>query len=101
MCFAGVYARSAGADRTVLHLRCRVDWSIELFRTLQCIPLSRADRLRYHIVEEFNKGVYDYIIATDEADLGGDEDESESEGESEDEEETAKEGEVAEDKKRE
>jgi ATP-dependent RNA helicase DDX56/DBP9 len=24
---------------------------------------------RYHVVEEFNRGVYDYIIATDEADL--------------------------------
>lgn len=40
---------------------------------------------RYHIVEEFNKGVYDYIIATDEADLGGDDDESESEEEAEEE----------------
>jgi len=24
---------------------------------------------RYHVVEEFNRGAYDYIIATDEADL--------------------------------
>jgi ATP-dependent RNA helicase DDX56/DBP9 len=27
---------------------------------------------RYHIVQEFNKGVYDYIIATDESQLGAD-----------------------------
>lgn len=32
---------------------------------------------RYHIVEEFNRGVYDYIIATDEVDLGDAEDEEE------------------------
>ena len=30
--------------------------------------------LSYHIVEEFNKGVYDYIIATDEAGLQGEQD---------------------------
>jgi ATP-dependent RNA helicase DDX56/DBP9 len=57
---------------------------------------------RYHIVEEFNKGVYDYIIATDEADLGGDDNESESESEGErDTEEEVKEDELAEAKKRE
>lgn len=32
---------------------------------------------RYHIVEEFNRGVYDYIIATDETDLGDVEEEEE------------------------
>jgi ATP-dependent RNA helicase DDX56/DBP9 len=37
---------------------------------------------RYHVVQEFNKGVYDYIIATDESgaaeyDAGEDEDEKE------------------------
>lgn len=31
------------------------------------IKLTAFDVLRYHVVQEFNKGVYDYIIATDEA----------------------------------
>jgi len=38
--------------------------------------------IRYHVVQEFNKGVYDYIIATDESgtaehdnDTGGEEEE--------------------------
>lgn len=26
---------------------------------------------RYHIVEEFNRGIYDYLIASDEAELKG------------------------------
>lgn len=30
---------------------------------------------RYHVVQEFNKGVYDYIIATDESDAHGEHDE--------------------------
>lgn len=43
----------------------------------------------FHIVQEFNKGVYDYIIATDEGGLGGEEeDASSSESESEEEEES-------------
>ena len=33
---------------------------------------------RYHVVQEFNKGVYDYIIATDEG-SGAVEDEDEDE----------------------
>ena len=32
---------------------------------------------RYHTVQEFNKGVYDYIIATDESGARGDTDEVE------------------------
>lgn len=28
--------------------------------------------IRYHVVEEFNRGVYDYVIATDEADMSMD-----------------------------
>lgn len=39
---------------------------------------------RYHVVQEFNKGVYDYIIATDESGGKGEED-SEDEEESEEE----------------
>jgi hypothetical protein len=44
-----------------------------------CAPyLTKAASLRrnrYHVVQEFNKGVYDYIIATDE---GGNEQDEES-----------------------
>ena len=29
-----------------------------------------SPRIRYHAVQEFNKGVYDYIIATDESGRG-------------------------------
>lgn len=36
---------------------------------------------RYHTVQEFNKGVYDYIIATDESDA---QEKDEEEGNSED-----------------
>lgn len=32
---------------------------------------------RYHVVQEFNKGVYDYIIATDESGTHGEHDEEE------------------------
>ena len=34
---------------------------------------------RYHVVQEFNKGVYDYIIATDESGAHGEHDEDEDE----------------------
>ncbi|KAJ9115658.1 hypothetical protein QFC20_000985 [Naganishia adeliensis] len=51
---------------------------LEQFGVKSCVlnkelPLNS----RYHIVEEFNRGVYDYIIATDEVDLGDAEDEEE------------------------
>ena len=36
---------------------------------------------RYHVVQEFNKGVYDYIIATDESGTHGEHDEDEDENE--------------------
>lgn len=42
---------------------------------------------RYHIVQEFNKGVYDYIIATDESQFGADasvEEEGKARGKNED-----------------
>lgn len=40
---------------------------------------------RYHVVQEFNKGVYDYIIATDESNAGeGDTDETEKNEKNED-----------------
>ena len=34
---------------------------------------------RYHVVQEFNKGVYDYIIASDEGVKKGEQDEDEYE----------------------
>jgi len=37
---------------------------------------------RYHTVQEFNKGVYDYIIATDESGVRGEQD-SDDEAETE------------------
>ena len=36
---------------------------------------------RYHVVQEFNKGVYDYIIASDEGVKKGEQDSDESEEE--------------------
>lgn len=46
--------------------------------------------LRYHAVQEFNKGVYDYIIATDEAGAYNEQDEDEDEDGVEEEEEECK-----------
>ncbi|KAJ9125252.1 hypothetical protein QFC22_000207 [Naganishia vaughanmartiniae] len=51
---------------------------LEQFGVKSCVlnkelPLNS----RYHIVEEFNRGVYDYIIATDEVDIGDAEEEAE------------------------
>ena len=41
------------------------------------ITLCRHN-LRYHVVQEFNKGVYDYIIASDENAAKGEQDSDES-----------------------
>jgi hypothetical protein len=38
-----------------------------MFRLIAKKKLTAFDILRYHVVQEFNKGVYDYIIATDES----------------------------------
>jgi hypothetical protein len=51
----------------------------------------------YHVVQEFNKGVYDYIIATDESNGNGEEDEEDEESEDEDEGEDEEEAEDEED----
>jgi ATP-dependent RNA helicase DDX56/DBP9 len=53
---------------------------------------------RYHIVEEFNRGIYDYLIATDESELKGELD-SDDEDEKEDEEEEKEEEEDEEEEK--
>lgn len=49
-------------------------------RWVRPVPLRKAiaeKKHRYHVVQEFNKGVYDYIIATDE---GGNEQDDEGSG---------------------
>lgn len=38
-----------------------------LLRSCLLSGLTTTHCARYHVVQEFNKGVYDYIIATDES----------------------------------
>ncbi|KAF8623207.1 hypothetical protein AX15_006445 [Amanita polypyramis BW_CC] len=61
--------------------RCyRLKLFLEQFSIKSCVLNSELPlNSRYHTVQEFNKGVYDYIIATDE---GGALNEQDSEGES-------------------
>ena len=67
----------------------RLKLFLEQFGVKACVlnaelPLNS----RFHIVQEFNKGVYDYIIATDEAGLEGTEELDDSEDEEDEDEET-------------
>ncbi|KAJ3846000.1 P-loop containing nucleoside triphosphate hydrolase protein [Lentinula lateritia] len=64
----------------------RLKLFLEQFSIKSCVLNSELPlNSRYHTVQEFNKGVYDYIIATDESDAQEkDEDEDEEEGNSED-----------------
>ncbi|KAI0271752.1 P-loop containing nucleoside triphosphate hydrolase protein [Russula aff. rugulosa BPL654] len=59
--------------------RCyRVKLFLEQFSIKSCVLNSELPlNSRYHVVQEFNKGVYDYIIATDE---GGNEQDDEGSG---------------------
>lgn len=59
--------------------RCyRLKLYLEQFGTKSCILNSELPvNSRIHVVEEFNKGVYDIIIASDEHEILGDEDEEE------------------------
>ncbi|KAF8518929.1 ATP-dependent RNA helicase dbp9 [Hysterangium stoloniferum] len=51
----------------------RLKLFLEQFSIKSCVLNSELPlNSRYHIVQEFNKGVYDYIIATDEGTSGGD-----------------------------
>ncbi|KAJ2359735.1 ATP-dependent DNA/RNA helicase [Coemansia sp. RSA 2611] len=61
--------------------RCyRLKLFLEQFSIRACVLNSELPlNSRYHIVEEFNRGVYDYIIATDESDKMGEGDDSEDE----------------------
>ncbi|KIJ55621.1 hypothetical protein M422DRAFT_220387 [Sphaerobolus stellatus SS14] len=50
----------------------RLKLFLEQFSIKSCVLNSELPlNSRYHIVQEFNKGVYDYIIATDEGTAGG------------------------------
>ncbi|PHZ17365.1 DEAD-domain-containing protein [Rhizopus microsporus ATCC 52813] len=61
---------------------------LEQFSIKSCVLNSELPlNSRYHIVEEFNRGIYDYLIATDESELKG---ELDSEDEEDDEEDTKK-----------
>ncbi|KAH6916037.1 ATP-dependent RNA helicase dbp9 [Coprinopsis sp. MPI-PUGE-AT-0042] len=64
--------------------RCyRLKLFLEQFSIKSCVLNSELPlNSRYHTVQEFNKGVYDYIIATDEAGVQ-DEHDSDEEGEAE------------------
>lgn len=56
---------------------------LEQFSIKSCVLNSELPlNSRYHIVEEFNRGIYDYLIATDESELKGEQD-SEDEDEEE------------------
>ncbi|KAK7061978.1 ATP-dependent RNA helicase dbp9 [Favolaschia claudopus] len=61
----------------------RLKLFLEQFSIKSCVLNSELPlNSRYHTVQEFNKGVYEYIIATDES--GGGEQDSEDEAEGED-----------------
>jgi ATP-dependent RNA helicase DDX56/DBP9 len=66
----------AGIDRCY-----RLKLFLEQFGTKSCILNSELPvNSRIHVVEEFNKNVYDIIIASDEHEVLGDEDSAETEG---------------------
>ncbi|RUS29712.1 hypothetical protein BC938DRAFT_480340 [Jimgerdemannia flammicorona] len=67
--------------------RCyRLKLYFEQFGIKSCVLNSELPlNSRYHIVQEFNKGIYDYIIATDEGEIKGEQDSSDEEMESIDE----------------
>jgi ATP-dependent RNA helicase DDX56/DBP9 len=55
---------------------------LEQFSIKACVLNSELPlNSRYHIVQEFNKGIYDYIIATDESELKGEQDSDDEEEE--------------------
>ena len=57
---------------------------LEQFSIKSCVLNSELPlNSRYHIVEEFNRGIYDYLIATDESELKGEQDSDDEEEEDE------------------
>lgn len=70
----------------------RVRLFLEQFGIKCCVVNSELPLAsRYHVVEEFNRGVYQVVIATDEASLGDEEPEDEDDEESEAEEDAEEE----------
>ncbi|KAG0165085.1 ATP-dependent DNA/RNA helicase [Apophysomyces sp. BC1034] len=62
---------------------------LEQFSVKSCVLNSELPlNSRYHIVEEFNRGIYDYLIATDESELKGEEDSEDEESDEESEQES-------------
>ena len=67
----------------------RVKLFLEQFGVKTCVVNSELPLAsRYHVVEEFNRGVYDVVVATDEGASGPEEDETKAEDAEEVEEET-------------
>ncbi|KAI9250015.1 P-loop containing nucleoside triphosphate hydrolase protein, partial [Sporodiniella umbellata] len=57
---------------------------LEQFSIKSCVLNSELPlNSRYHIVEEFNRGIYDYLIATDESELKGEQDSEDEKEEAE------------------
>jgi ATP-dependent RNA helicase DDX56/DBP9 len=75
--------------------RCyRLKLFLEQFSIKSCVLNSELPvNSRYHVVQEFNKGVYDYIIATDESNGVDEQDSADELSEDEDEESSVDEGE--------
>ncbi|KAI0033910.1 DEAD-domain-containing protein [Vararia minispora EC-137] len=75
--------------------RCyRLKLFLEQFSVKSCVLNSELPlNSRYHVVQEFNKGVYDYIVATDESNSKEMDDEDTGEGDAE----TVRDGEEDED----
>nr|ASF90258.1 hypothetical protein SPAR04460 [Bartheletia paradoxa] len=73
--------------------RCyRLKLFLEQFSIKSCVLNSELPlNSRFHIVQEFNKGVYDYIIATDEAGASAEKDSDDEKEDDEEEEEEEKE----------
>ncbi|KAI8975772.1 P-loop containing nucleoside triphosphate hydrolase protein [Mycotypha africana] len=60
---------------------------LEQFSIKSCVLNSELPlNSRYHIVEEFNRGIYDYLIATDETELKGEVDSEDEESKNEEDE---------------
>ncbi|KAJ3720616.1 P-loop containing nucleoside triphosphate hydrolase protein [Lentinula raphanica] len=63
----------------------RLKLFLEQFSIRSCVLNSELPlNMRYHTVQEFNKGVYDYIIATDESGLRENDDDEDDDGENAD-----------------
>ena len=66
-----------------LRSQLRATFELEVRKSIHHPDLYLSTR-RYHVVQEFNKGVYDYIIASDEGVTKAEQDSDESDEEPED-----------------